>query len=154
MEIQLILKLDSRLGKKYHEDITRLHNGLYANQREKLVELTGRISFGYIDSVDEVWQSGDAIAIAIDDDRPVGFITFKLVGKNNERWVNVLNFYVESAQRGKGVGLQLMDAVKDYGKTKNCKWMALTVLDNNSQAIGMYEKFGFRTEYQDMVKEL
>lgn len=32
--------------------------------------------------------------------------------------------------------------------------MQLNVLGNNDRAIAFYERFGFRTEYQDMVKEL
>lgn len=158
MKIVLVSKLDGRLGKKYGEGLLRLHNSLYNDQQAKLKDLNGRSGFNEIDELEEVWSVGQQAAVAIDDDDvPVGFLSFSVQsGRSNigSKWLWIYNFYVDNSQRGKGVGLQLMNAVRDHGKSKGCGFMQLYVLDNNQQAIAMYQKFGFRTEYRDMVKEL
>lgn len=155
MKILLIMNLTTRLGKKYHDDMTRLHNALYADQSIKLSELNGREGFKPVDTVDEVWSPGTMVALAVTDDgEAVGFLSFSMSGKNATRWLWIHNFFVDPNMRGKGVGNMLMRTVKEYGKSKGCTFMQLTVLDNNSPAIAMYQKFGFRTEMQDMVSEI
>lgn len=154
MKVILITKPDSKYGKLYSEGLLGLHNELYDDQHEKLDQLNGRQGFSRIDALDEVWGVGTLCACAVDDSNsPVGFITFSYTKQGN-RFLWVHNFFVQEAQRSSGVGKTLIDTVKDYGKSKGCKWMQLTVLDNNSRAIAFYERYGFRTEYQDMVKEL
>ncbi|ANZ48398.1 acetyltransferase [Erwinia phage vB_EamM_Caitlin] len=155
MKVLLILKPDSRYGKQYYTALLDLHNALYADQRAKLNDLTGRDGFGGADSLDGIWGPGDVMALAIDEnDKAVGFLSFAISGKNAQKWLWIHNFYVDSSQRGKGVGTLLMDTVKEYGKAKGCRFMQLTVLDNNDAALAMYQKMGFQTEMQDMVKEL
>lgn len=155
MKILLVMNLTTRLGKKYLDDLTRLHNALYADQSIKLSELNGREGFKPVDSVEEVWSPGTMMALAVTDaGEAVGFLSFSMSGKNATRWLWIHNFFVDPAMRGKGVGNMLMRTVKDYGKSKGCSFMQLTVLDNNSPAIAMYQKFGFRTEMQDMVSEI
>ena len=158
MKIVLVSKLTTRLGLKHKDGLTALHNSLYNDQQAKLKDLNGRNGFNEIDDVSEVWSDGQQAAIAIDDDgKEVGFLSFSIqTGRSNmgSKWLWIYNFYVNGDQRGKGVGLQLMNAVRDHGKAKGCGFMQLYVLDNNQQAIAMYQKFGFRTEYRDMVKEL
>lgn len=154
MKVILITKPDSKYGKKYAEGLLGLHNALYDDQHEKLDQLNGRQGFSRITELNEVWNDGTLCACAIDDnDSPVGFITFGYTKQGN-RFLWIYNFFVAEAVRSEGVGKTLIDTVKDYGKSKGCKWMQLTVLDNNARAIAFYERYGFRTEYQDMVKEL
>lgn len=154
MKIILITKPDSKYGKLYGEGLLGLHNELYDDQHEKLDQLNGRQGFSRIDALTDVWDVGTLCACAVDDNnRPVGFITFSYTKQGN-RFLWVHNFFVLEAHRSSGVGQTLIDTVRDYGKSKGCKWMQLTVLDNNSRAIAFYERYGFRTEYQDMVKEL
>ena len=155
MKVTLILKPDSRLGKLYYDEILALHNALYADQHDKLLELTGRDGFGGADTLDGIWTPYDTMAVAIDDEKKaVGFLSFAISGKNAQKWLWIHNFFVNPDQRGKGVGSLLMDTVRDYGKQKGCRFMQLTVLDNNEAALAMYQRLGFRTEMQDMVKEL
>lgn len=154
MKVLLILKPDSRLGKTYYNDILDLHNALYADQRGKLKDLTGRDGFSGADSLEGIWTSMDTIALAVENGVAVGFLSFTISGKNAQKWLWIHNFYVNSSQRGKGVGSMLMETVREFGKAKGCRFMQLTVLDNNDSALAMYQKLGFRTEMQDMVKEL
>ncbi|QVW55974.1 hypothetical protein pEaSNUABM10_00111 [Erwinia phage pEa_SNUABM_10] len=158
MKVVLVSKLTSRLGQKFHAELTDLHNSLYNDQQARLKDLNGRSGFNEIDDVSEVWSEGQQAAIAVDDEgRAVGFLSFSIqTGRSNmgSKWLWIYNFYVNNDQRGKGVGLLLMNAVRDHGKAKGCGFMQLYVLDNNQQAIAMYQKFGFRTEYRDMVKEI
>ncbi|QVW55854.1 hypothetical protein pEaSNUABM9_00273 [Erwinia phage pEa_SNUABM_9] len=155
MDVKLILKPDSRLGKLYYNSLLQLHNELYADQRAKLSDLTGRDGFGGADSLEGIWTPYDVMAVAVDEKQEaVGFLSFSISGKNAQKWLWIHNFYVKDSQRGKGVGSLLMQTVRDYGKQKGCRFMQLTVLDNNEAALAMYQRLGFRTEMQDMVKEL
>lgn len=155
MKVLLILKPDSRYGKVHYANLLRLHNALYADQRAKLNDLNGRNGFGGATSLMGIWGPGDIMATAVDEnEQAVGFLSFALSGKNAEKWLWIHNFFVDDNQRGKGVGSLLMETVKAYGKQKGCRFMQLTVLDNNSEALAMYQRLGFRTEMQDMVKEL
>ena len=155
MKVTLILKADSRYGRQYYNDLLNLHNALYADQRAKLSDLTGRDGFGGTTSLDGIWEAGDVMALALDENgRAVGFLSFSISGKNAQKWLWIHNFYVDPSARGHGVGTLLMDSVRDYGKSKGCRFMQLTVLDNNETALAMYQKMGFQTEMQDMVKEL
>lgn len=155
MKVLLILKPDSRYGKQYYTDLLNLHNALYADQRIKLNDLNGRNGFGSTETLEGIWGPGDVMALALDENnKAVGFLSFGISGKNAQKWLWIHNFYVDPSQRGKGVGTLLMDTVRDYGKTKGCRFMQLTVLDNNDAALAMYQKMGFQTEMQDMVKEL
>lgn len=154
MKVILITKPDSRYGRLYQSGLLDLHNGLYDDQHEKLEQINGRQGFHQIESLNQVWASGTIAAVAVDDsDIPVGFITFSYT-KEGSRFLWVHNFFVAAEVRSSGVGQQLIDTVKTYGKSKGCNWMQLTVLDINSRAIAFYERYGFRTEYKDMVKEL
>ncbi|HHS7556402.1 TPA: N-acetyltransferase family protein [Salmonella enterica] len=154
MKIVFVTKPTSPYGRKYYADLLSLHNKLYADQRIKLTDLNGRDGFASIDKLEEIWNEGTMCACAVDDrDVVVGFITFGYT-KKGQRWLWIYNFFVEEEVRSQGVGKDLIAAVEAYGKSKGCAWMQLTVLGNNDRALAFYERFGFRTEYHDMVKEI
>lgn len=154
MKIVFVTKPNSPYGKKYYADLLGLHNKLYDDQKIKLADLNGREGFNQISKLEEVWSEGTLCACAVDDRGvAVGFITFGYT-KKGQRFLWVYNFFVDESVRSQGVGHELIEAVENYGKSKGCAWMQLNVLGNNDRAIAFYERFGFRTEYQDMVKEL
>lgn len=154
MKIVLVIKPNSPYGKKYYADLLVLHNKLYEDQRIKLVDLNGREGFKSIDKLEEVWSEGLICACAVDEhDAVVGFISFT-VHKQRESFLVISNFFVDEAVRSQGVGKDLMIAVEKYGKSKGCVWMQLFVLGNNDRAFDFYERFGFKTEFKDMVKEI
>lgn len=58
--------------------------------------------------------------------------------------IRLYSLATSHAARGKGVGLALMQYVKDLACEKNKERLTLEVKQSNSHAIKIYEKFGFR----------
>lgn len=75
-------------------------------------------------------------------DRPVGYIGFQIF----ENVLYLSKYYIQSENRGKGLGRYSMDFIKDFAKSQNVKSIYLTVNKNNSDSINAYLKMGFRNE--------
>ncbi len=96
------------------------------------------------------------ILIYQNDGMVVGFILlqakirpdfpFMLPGK----YCYIMDIIVSENHRGKGFGTALMNAAKDWAKERNCNFINLDVLVNNSGAISLYEKLGFIPKAQEM----
>jgi len=81
----------------------------------------------------------------IDGDRPVGaaicFIGFSTFAA--KLLINIHDFVVLPASRGKGVGRRLLDAVEGKARELGCCKLTLEVMDNNHHALRMYQAAGF-----------
>ena len=86
------------------------------------------------------------IFLAFDDDHPVGaavcFIGFSTFAARP--LINIHDFVVLPASRGKGVGRRLLEAVERKALQLRCCKLTLEVMDNNHHAVRMYEASGFR----------
>ena len=86
------------------------------------------------------------IFLAFDDDQPVGaavcFIGFSTFAARP--LINIHDFVVLPASRGKGVGRRLLEAVEGKARELRCCKLTLEVMDNNHHAVRMYEASGFR----------
>ncbi len=58
--------------------------------------------------------------------------------------INIHDFMVTRAHRGKGVSQHLLRRIEDIARGKNCCKISLEVLTNNEAARGAYRKFGFQ----------
>jgi ribosomal protein S18 acetylase RimI-like enzyme len=85
------------------------------------------------------------IFLAFDGDRPIGaaicFIGFATFAA--KPLINIHDFVVLPASRGKGVGRRLLDAVEGKARKLGCCKLTLEVMDNNHHALRMYEAAGF-----------
>ena len=80
-----------------------------------------------------------AIVIAWDE-KPVGLAgTFF----DDPDWV-VIAMWVDPAHRGKGLGWKLLDAVVGFQRAHGATESVLGVVDGNSEARALYERYGFR----------
>lgn len=70
----------------------------------------------------------------------------KQVHEIHVNWRPALFFSVDEKYRGKGIGTELLNYVKDFGKENNCTDLYLTVNEENKDAINLYEKFGFKVK--------
>src|SRR6266536_3993258 len=90
-------------------------------------------------------HSPTLIFLAFDGDRPVGaavcFIGFSTFAA--KLLINIHDFVVLTASRGKSVGRRLLDAVEGKARELGCCKLTLEVMDNNHHALRMYHAAGF-----------
>ena len=145
------MKLDIRIADysdpKDQNDLTQMLNqyaqdpfgggsGIDATQ---LKELPARLAdFGHVFTL-----------LAYLDTEPVGianciwsFSTFK-----GRPVLNIHDFAVTGAARGRGVGMAMLEQVEDIARKRDCCKVSLEVLSGNEPAKALYRKFGF-TDYQ------
>ena len=68
----------------------------------------------------------------------IGFSTFAA-----KPLINIHDFVVLSALRGKGVGRRLLETIEGKARELGCCKLTLEVMDNNHRALRMYEAAGF-----------
>ena len=86
------------------------------------------------------------IFLAFDREQPVGaavcFIGFATFAA--KPLINIHDFVVLPASRGKGVGRRLLETVEVKARKLGCCKLTLEVMDKNHQAIRMYQAAGFK----------
>lgn len=60
-----------------------------------------------------------------------------------QRSVYLIDLVVDPRSRSKGYGKQLLDAVKEWGTSRQVSFMELSVLAKNTKAVELYEREGF-----------
>jgi len=87
--------------------------------------------------------------IAMQDGKPIGVITYVI--EKEECEIITLNSMIE----GKGIGSQLIDAVKKIAQEHNCKRLWLIETNDNTHALHFYQKRGFHlvAVYPNAVEE-
>ena len=85
------------------------------------------------------------IFLAFDGVQPIGaavcFIGFSSFAA--KPIINIHDFVVLPASRGKGIGRRLLEAVEAKARELDCCKLTLEVMDKNHQAIRMYQAAGF-----------
>jgi ribosomal protein S18 acetylase RimI-like enzyme len=86
------------------------------------------------------------IFLAFDGEQPIGaavcFIGFATFAA--KPLINIHDFVVLPASRGKGVGRRLLEAVEVKARKLGCCKLTLEVMDKNYQAVRMYQAAGFK----------
>lgn len=65
----------------------------------------------------------------------------------------ITELIVDSEYRGKQIGKQLLDAMKKYLKSIECKKILIAVFGYNESAIKFYEKNGYHIRMIDMIED-
>ena len=98
------------------------------------------------DLIEEIIESPyHDILLAIDDsDKIVGMVVVSIVMMTTRRNVYMEDLVVDEACRGKGIGGQMLEAVKDWGRQKGCQRLEFTSTsrENKENAVKFYESHG------------
>lgn len=78
--------------------------------------------------------------VALNKGYTAGFIDFK----ENAKSIKIMGLAVIPEMQGKGIGKKLVEAALEFAKIKRKDVVYLLVASNNSIALGMYEKYGFK----------
>ena len=100
-------------------------------EREKIEEL---IESPYHDIVLAIDENGKIVAMAI----------MSIVMATLDRNAYLEDLVVDSECRGKGVGGQMLEAIKDWGRQKGCRRLEFTSSNREKKegAVGFYESHG------------
>lgn len=134
------LKKVNKLAKQVHELHVNWRPDLYLNVEEVITK----------EEFEEKIQAKE-IFVAKVQDEIVGYITFYIKEKNNpamryRKQLQIEAICVDEEKRGEGVGTELLEKTKEFGKENGCTDMYLTVNEENKNAIKVYEKFGFKVK--------
>ena len=99
------------------------------------------------DIFDEIIKRQDTkIFVAVDKNKVVGLATFYLLPNIRHGWHrgHVEDFFTTATYRGKGVGTQIFNTIKDYCKKTHIKVIKLDSEKTNLSAHAFYEENGGR----------
>ncbi|MCI8384758.1 MAG: GNAT family N-acetyltransferase [Clostridia bacterium] len=130
----------NKLAKQVHELHVNWRPDLFLSVDEVIIK----------DCFEEMIQAKE-IFIARIQDEIVGYITFNIKEKNNpsmryRKQLQIEAICVDEKNRGKGIGIALLEYTKKHGKENDCTDMYLTVNEENKKAIKVYEEFGFKVK--------
>jgi len=80
--------------------------------------------------------------LAMEEGTPCGIGAAFLDAKDTEK-AHLVSMWVAPAQRGKGVGLALVSAIRSWAKDHGARTLRLSVTNNNDRAIEFYRRIGF-----------
>ena len=91
------------------------------------------------------------ILVAKIADEVVVYIIFNIREKEipsmrYRKQLNIDAMCIDENHRGKGIGTQLLECVKEFAIENNCTDLYLTVNEENAGAIKTYEKFGMKVK--------
>ncbi len=87
-------------------------------------------------------EEGYLYNIILSEDAPVGYFAYRMGMSKNELFLSKL--YLISSERRKGHGKQVIHHLEEICRTHNTPIIRLTVYQENTSAIAVYEKNGFK----------
>ena len=84
------------------------------------------------------------ILLAVDNETVVGMVVVSVVMMTTRKNVYMEDLVVDERYRGQGIGGDLLEAVKDWGRAKGCQRLEFTSTsrENKENAIKFYEAHG------------
>lgn len=97
--------------------------------------------------------------IFVAEDESHAFLGYIWVGEGSNMMTGlkhgyIYDVFVKKEFRGKGIGRTLLEKAQNYCREKGYSRIRLMVYVNNANAIGLYNKMGFKTEQMHMEKTL
>lgn len=91
------------------------------------------------------------IYVMRDEDKIVGYVTIEIKERNStgmhyRKILDLDAICIDNNYRGKGLGTELINYIIDLGKKEKCTDLYLSVNEENTDAIKLYEKIGMRVK--------
>jgi len=67
---------------------------------------------------------------------------------------NITELIVSEKARKSGIGKELMKKMENHFKTIGCEWIKVSVFAYNENAINFYNKNGYHSRMEDMIKKI
>ena len=98
---------------------------------------------GYLDEF--FTNSNKYIVVADLDSKVIGYLSIICYTNENNSYLYLDDFCVDSNYRGKGIGTKLIEWIISYAKENGIGILKLHVDENNITALSFYNKLGFIT---------
>jgi ribosomal protein S18 acetylase RimI-like enzyme len=129
-------KIRELLAKLSHEDYIYWHKT--AKPYETCLQESSKFP------ITEEVKSKSVILVAEEDSKIVGFCWCTMSDRGIDKQAEIAEFYIEEAYRGKGVGKQLLEAVKQLFINEKVTVAFVWTHYGNEAAIKLYESIGFK----------
>lgn len=125
---------------------------LHPEYREKMAVL----------DLEEVNDNDGKCYLAIESDKVIGLIMgcipqydeYDYLDYKCPRRGEITELIVTDKVRSNGVGRKLMDKMEEYFKSVGCEYVLVDVFGYNEKGINFYNKNGYRTRMETMIKKI
>ena len=113
-------------------------------------------------SLKDVKTKNGKFIVATDDSKLIGFVIGVVLHQTEEEKMEVIpstmgriiELYVDSKYRCKGVGTALINKIESYFRVNLCDTIWIEVFEPNFSAHGLYKKLGYNDRSIDLIKSL
>jgi GNAT superfamily N-acetyltransferase len=101
-------------------------------------------------------QEGGAVFVVELDGRIAGVLHMTTLVDYYTRRANahVATLIVDAELEGRGLGARLLAHAESWARARGDEWMTLTVFPQNTRAVAMYQRHGFRADMARYLKPL
>lgn len=144
----LLVELEEYILSIDKDDLDQLH----PEYREKMALL----------DLEEVNDNDGKCYLAIEEDKVIGLIMgcipqydeYDYLDYKCPRRGEITELIVTDKVRSNGVGRKLMDTMEKYFKSVGCEYVLVDVFGYNEKGINFYNKNGYRTRMETMIKKI
>ena len=144
----LLVELEDYILSIDKDDLDQLH----PEYREKMAVL----------DLEEVNDNNGKCYLAIDNYKAIGLIMgtippydeYDYLDYKCPRRGEITELIVTDKVRSNGVGRKLMDKMEEYFKSVGCEYVLVDVFGYNEKGINFYNKNGYRTRMETMIKKI
>lgn len=111
-------------------------------------------------TMEEVKKCNGKILLFKDNEKIVGLVVGLINNDETEEYDfkapkrgRITELIVDKEYRGKQIGKQLLDTMKEYLKSIECEKILIAVFGYNESAIKFYEKNGYHIRMIDMIED-
>ena len=112
--------------------------------------------------LEEVRNENGKCYLAVEDGKAIGLIMGILPGYDEYDYLDykcprrgeITELIVTNKVRSNGVGRKLMDKMEEYFKSVGCEYVLVDVFGYNEKGINFYNKNGYRTRMETMIKKI
>lgn len=144
----LLVELEEYILSIDKDDLDQLH----PEYREKMAVL----------DLEEVNDNDGKCYLAIEEDKVIGLIMGCILPYDEYDYLDykcprrgeITELIVTDKVRSNGVGRKLMDKMEEYFKSVGCEYVLVDVFGYNEKGINFYNKNGYRTRMETMIKKI
>lgn len=157
----MIIEYDSKYDEQIKDLLVQLQQHLADMDKEgyNIVGNDYREKY-FTKTLEEVEKCNGKILLFKENEKIVGLIVGLINNDEIERYDfkapkrgRITKLIVDKEYRGKQIGKQLLDAMKEYLKSNKCEKILIAVSGYNESAIKFYEKNGYHIRMIDMIED-